>query len=154
MAKPATTSAEVATKVQAFIDAGRPLSAGRGGRWSVVALVRELGFVPAENYVQYLWKNKEVLDVLNSYAVEQGLAAVGSTPEENAADAALRKRYAKVASQAREDGQAAAMARSEVRVLSERVQALEQENVTLRAENEALKARIASIRNGFLHRLT
>ena len=80
MAKPATTSAEVATKVRAFIDAGRPLPAGRGGRWSVVTLVRELGFAPAENYVQYLWKNKEVLDVLNAYAVEQGLAAVGTTP--------------------------------------------------------------------------
>lgn len=152
MSRNASTSLEIEKRVRTFVDKGEQLPPGRGGRWSATGLVRLLGFTPAENYVQYIWKSKEILDVLNHYAAEQGYTSIGTNAGERVNDEQQRKQHLRLESQARDSAQAALMARTELRVLSQKLHDLERENATLRAENDSLRAQIASIRQGFVHR--
>lgn len=131
--------ADILGRLDAFVAGGGKLPGTNDGKVNIVGLCRELG-LPASD-AQHMHRKDAIKAAVSALAEEQGLLPVGARAQTEE-DKAVQARIARVASQAKDDAQAAVEQAAAASVLMEELRSARDLIAKLTLERDALAARL------------
>ncbi|MFD2262590.1 hypothetical protein ACFSM5_06800 [Lacibacterium aquatile] len=136
---------EISTRMDEFIAASKRLPATNDGKVNVLALCRDLGLAPSD--AQHFHRKEALKATINALAEEQGILPIGARGRSDE-DEIIERRLSQIATQAKDDAQAAAEQSAAAGVMLDELRAAQDEIERLTLQVRALEEKLRIYEDG------